>query len=89
MATTPQRTPLDLQKDIGVVLRAFRRTRRLHQAHVAHAAGTSIPHLSKIENGGTDVGVDLLNRLLLGLGISWQEFGRAVDTMTARRMSRK
>lgn len=71
--------------DVGAILREFRRTRRWNQDEVATEAGTTGPHLSSIENGRKGVGIELLARLLSVLGVTWTEFGRAVDAIAARR----
>ena len=71
--------------DIGATLREFRRTRRWNQDEVATEAGTTGPHLSSIENGHKGVGIELLARILSVLGVTWTEFGRAVDAIAEKR----
>lgn len=52
-----------LLRNIGSVLRQYRKERGLTQGQLSKAAGVSVNHISSIENGTTDLGMTVFFRL--------------------------
>jgi len=57
-------------KDIGYRIREARKQQRLSQADLAEKAQVSITHISDIENGKTNIGIDIFMRLTEALQVS-------------------
>ena len=73
----PRPTP-DL-KVLGSVLRGFRQKKGWTQEKLYLKTGLATPLVSGGENGARNLSFDTLERWLRGLGVSWAEFGRAID----------
>ncbi len=61
---------LDVQATLGARIRARRDALGLSQPEVAERVGTTVPHLSKLENGHTNPSLYFLYRLSIGLDSS-------------------
>ena len=57
-------------KTIGVRIKKARLARNINQADLADRAGISVSHMSHIENGTANFGIDILIRILEALQIS-------------------
>ena len=62
-------TTISGASDIGPVIRAARKARRMRQDDAAGSLGVSENFLGKIERGGTNLQWDKLFEVLSGLGI--------------------
>ena len=63
-------------KEVGLRIRDARKARNISQADMADRLGISISHMSDIENGKTNYGVDILMRITENLQISADELLR-------------
>ena len=77
MPDVPRHAP-DLHA-LGSVLRAFRRVADLTQEQLSFRTGMTTALISDTENGKRNLSFESLERLLAGLGVSWIEFGAAVE----------
>jgi transcriptional regulator with XRE-family HTH domain len=78
----PSRQPS--QRDLGKVLRKFREDSDLTQERLEHASGLHRTYVSSAERGERNVSFEALSRWLGALGVSWREFGEALDSRTRR-----
>lgn len=72
-------------KLLGEVVRKFRIKKRLSQEALADLAGIHRTYLGGIERGERNPSFQSLGRILHALGVSWKDFGDALD----QRLSRK
>lgn len=73
---------------LGQVMRTFRQRRALSQEELADRAGVHRTYVGQVERGERNPSFESLDRLLRALGVSWAQFGAAVDAAwnrTARR----
>lgn len=64
---------INLQKQIGAQIRSVREDRKMAQGKVAKQLGISVPALSKIENGVTDLNISRLAQIASLFNISMVE----------------
>ena len=64
---------------LGSVLREFREQRGLTQIDLAARAKIHRNYIGQLERGEKSPTVHSLGRLLRALGVSWAEFGAALD----------
>ena len=65
--------------DLGQLLRRFRRTRGVSQEKLAEQAGLHRTYISHVELGTRNPSFEVVDMLLVALGVSWEEFGRELD----------
>jgi transcriptional regulator with XRE-family HTH domain len=72
---------------LGSVIRDLRENdpRSLSQERFAEVADIDRSHYASIERGERNLNFELLWMIVSALGISWQEFGRALDEHPALR----
>lgn len=70
---------------VGRLLRRARRDAELSQEALGDAAGVASKHLSEIERGNRDARTTTLLKLLSGLELSVEEFGRRLDEALAEQ----
>ena len=56
--------------EIGKDIRAIRLQRGMSQTELAAAAGITIANMSRIEAGKLSVGLDILNKIAIALGVT-------------------
>jgi transcriptional regulator with XRE-family HTH domain len=61
---------MDVREHVGSAIQRIRRERGLSQDELAHRAGIDQAYMSRIENGGVDLGLRLLVRLSNGLRVA-------------------
>jgi transcriptional regulator with XRE-family HTH domain len=66
---------------IGPVLRAFRQARGLTIEEAARRAKVHIVYLGDIERSKRNPTVQVLDRILSALKVSWGEFGAEIDVL--------
>lgn len=66
---------------LGSTLRQFRKQRGLSQDHLANLAGVDRAYVGGIERAERHPTWEVIERLLAVLGVSWSEFGRALDRL--------
>jgi len=64
---------------LGQVMRAFRQRRDLSQEELGDRAGVHRTYVGQVERGERNPSFESLDRLLRALGVSWAQFGAAVD----------
>lgn len=62
-----------LLRNIGSVLRQYRKERGLTQGQLSKAAGVSVNHISSIENGTTDLGMKVFFKITESLAANPQQ----------------
>lgn len=71
----------------GRVLRQLRHGRGLTIEETARRAKVAATYLSDVERGQRNPTLRITTRILEGLGITWTEFGRAVDAYTSSELT--
>lgn len=71
------------RRALGLVLRELRQARGLTQEALAHAADFDRTYVGQIERAEKSPTFEMLWRVLDALGVSWTEFGRALDGQPA------
>jgi len=69
---------------LGRVLRDFRHATGLSQEKLGFRAKLHRNYVSGVEVGGRNPSFDALERWLAALGVTWAEFGAALDRAAAR-----
>ncbi len=64
---------------VGAVLRGFRERAGLSQEALGEAAAVHRTHVGFLERGERNATLDSVDRVLGALGVTWAEFGRALD----------
>lgn len=80
----PPRNPLTA-RTVGAAIRQFRDAAAISQEQLAADAGVHRTFVGLVENGHRDASVGNIGRVLSALGISWAEFGVALDRLAANR----
>lgn len=70
------------RKQLGHVLRSYRERLGLSQERLGFEADLHRNYVGSAERGERNVSFEGLARWLSALGVSWQEFGAAIDAMT-------
>lgn len=78
------RPPID-RKTLGRVIRAFRKKARLTQRGLGARADLQKTYVSDIEVGRRNPSFVVLDRLLLALTVTWEEFGRELERAAGER----
>jgi transcriptional regulator with XRE-family HTH domain len=73
-----------IDPDFGAVLREMRKRRKLSIEQTALAAEVHPVYYGKVERGEHRPTVEIVDRVLRALEISWTSFGLAVDVHRAR-----
>lgn len=76
--------PLADPPNIGALLRQFRQTSGLSQEALAAKAGFHRTYVGQLERGERQPTILSLTPLLDTLGVSWSEFGKALDESRGR-----
>jgi transcriptional regulator with XRE-family HTH domain len=69
---------------LGIVIRAFRLQRGISQENLAELAALHRTYIGSVERGERNPSFQSLSRILNALGVSWTEFGQAIDQKTMR-----
>lgn len=79
MSTPPRIT----RSDLGRVLRALRKQHpgRLTLEELGRRAGLHDTYIGDVERGERNPSFESLAKILSGLGVTWELFGREVDRM--------
>lgn len=72
----------DPQPPFGPVLRQLRRARDLTLEETARRGRVAANYLSDVERGRRNPTLRVTARILDGLGVTWAEFGQAVDAQS-------
>jgi transcriptional regulator with XRE-family HTH domain len=78
------RAPVDL-KALGAALRALRAEKRLTQERLSIKSGLTTALISDAENGKRNLSFQSIDRLLVVLGVSWDDFGAALVSAARSR----
>ena len=73
------------RETLGRVLREFRESAGLTQEGLGFRARIHRNNVGSAERGERNVSFDALDRWLTALGVTWEEFGRALDRAKVRR----
>jgi transcriptional regulator with XRE-family HTH domain len=65
---------MDIKEKIGIALKSFREKKNISQAELAKMTGVDRTFISHIENGGRNVSIETLEKLLAGLEIGFLPF---------------
>mgnify|MGYP000490877199 CR=1 FL=1 len=65
---------IHLQKYIGQRIRTIRKEKNLSQQNLSEKAGVGIDYISNLETKGSNIKIDTLEKILIGLSISPSEF---------------
>jgi transcriptional regulator with XRE-family HTH domain len=72
------------RKTLGMVLRLFRENRGLSQEALGFKARLHRNYVGGVERGERNPSFDSLARWLDSVGVSWKEFGEALEQQTRR-----
>lgn len=72
-------TVMDIRKRVGLRLKELRQKNGLTQEALAFEAEVDKTYLNEVENGKRNVSVINLEKIILALGVSIQEFFTATD----------
>ncbi len=64
---------------VGALLRGFRERAGLSQEALGDAAAIHRTHVGFLERGERNATLDSVDRVLAALGVTWTEFGAALD----------
>jgi len=70
---------MTLAEAFGAAVRRLRALKGFSQEGFAHHAGISRTYMSEVERGTTNVSLETLNRVAIGLGISIEELARELE----------
>lgn len=73
------------RRELGSVLRAFRERLAISQERLGFAADLHRNYIGSAERGERNVSFEGLVRWLDALGVSWEEFGAAIDASVRRK----
>lgn len=65
---------MDLKEKVGLRIRQLRKEQELSQEALGYKAEVDRTYVTDVENGRRNVSVEILERLIKGLGISVAEF---------------
>lgn len=63
----------------GGILKGFREAAGVSQERLGELAGLHRTHVSHMERGTRNFSIEAVEAVLCALGVTWEEFGRAVD----------
>lgn len=69
--------------EVGAILKAYRQRQNLSQEFLASRAGLDRTYIGLVERGKRKPTIDATSRMLSVLGVSWTEFGAALDSLLA------
>lgn len=78
------KTRSDDLNSLGCVLRAFRHRKGLSQEELGWRANVHRTYVGGVERGERNPSVLTLQRLLVAVGVSWEEFGREFEAARDR-----
>lgn len=67
------------RRALGLVLRQLREERQLTQEALAYAAGFDRTYIGQVERAEKSPTFEMLWRTLAALGVTWTDFGHALD----------
>lgn len=73
-----ERNPLD-RATLGQVIRSLRKAAGLTQEQLAVRSGLHATYVSDIEVGRRNPSFASIDKLLVGLRVTWEQFGRELD----------
>ncbi len=76
---------MDLRQVFAANLRGIRHAKGISQEALAHEAGVNRTYMSKIERGGTWVGLEIIDKLASALEVEPAEFLRRPLTKRMRK----
>jgi transcriptional regulator with XRE-family HTH domain len=65
--------------EVSAIIKAIRRRLNVSQERLAHQAGVDRTYVGKVERAILNATIYRINRLLGAAGVSWREFGEALD----------
>lgn len=78
---------MDLRQILATNLRRIRHEKGISQEQLALEAGVDRAHVSKIERGMTQVGIEIIGKFVDVLGVEPVEFFKAPQKRPAKRKS--
>lgn len=69
-----------LKQRLVQLVREKRGLQEITQASLAELLGSSQSRVAKLENGSSDISLDLIMRALLAMGVSNKEIGKAITS---------
>jgi transcriptional regulator with XRE-family HTH domain len=76
---------MDLRRVFAANLRGIRHAKGISQEELAHEANVNRTYMSKIERGGTWVGLEIIDKLASALEVEPAEFLRRPPTRRPRK----
>ncbi|MBX2905164.1 MAG: helix-turn-helix transcriptional regulator [Taibaiella sp.] len=76
---------MDIRKRVGLRLKELRQKNGLTQEALAFEAEVDKTYLNEVENGKRNISVINLEKIILALGVSIQEFFTAADFNTEKQ----
>jgi transcriptional regulator with XRE-family HTH domain len=76
---------MDLRQVFAANLRGIRHAKGISQEALAHEAGVNRTYMSKIERGGTWVGLEIIDKLASALAVEPAELLRRPPTRRTRK----
>jgi transcriptional regulator with XRE-family HTH domain len=65
--------------EVSAIIKAIRRRLNVSQERLAHQAGVDRTYVAKVERAILNPTIYRMNRVLRAAGVSWREFGEALD----------
>jgi transcriptional regulator with XRE-family HTH domain len=65
---------MEIKEKVGVALKAVRERKNLSQEKLAKISGIDRTFISHIENGGRNVSIETLEKLLIGMKVGFVTF---------------
>jgi transcriptional regulator with XRE-family HTH domain len=70
---------MDIKTKIGAALREIREKKNITQAVLATVSGIDRTFISHVENGGRNISIETLEKILKGLDVTFKEFFKRSD----------
>jgi transcriptional regulator with XRE-family HTH domain len=70
---------MEIKAKIGLALRDIRETKNITQSVLATKSGIDRTFISHVENGSRNISIETLEKMLIGLGITFKDFFKRTD----------